>query len=626
MKIENNNLKLMEKLTSNLNVEEKNAVKTSKLQENDLLKGESAAVIAGAKIIKENGYKVDKETISNLKEYLNGDKSEIDSKLSALKTAIEKDMPLKENLLSKIQVNTELSLVDFLDGLKIASRIDRKDDEDNINSHSPKNKYSVLEKNETLLKSIFKIIDNAMEGSKANYSDVESDSNNSSNSLKEKSVIDTSELSSDFNSFDEIDDKSELIKAITDEINNNLVDNDFDDSLMNIASYLNASQNINESFSVSQVLEVKVTQKLINLKNDFTALKSELTINIYKISDESNNLSKEDKLNILYKSIEKLDTTIMKSEMSLYMDLKGERELIKISSNLQIAKKHIENGKIKEAETLFKSAKMTLDKLKFEPSIKKAFAIVNNNNILKDNYTGKEIDKWIKNSMESFTGSEKSVSSLINYLRKMGINNDVEQFQDMQAFKDGIKTSEFKNLTNLKQILLKMNENSGESSKDSAKTNQILEHIEGNQLKNKIIESKQTQSVELEIPINLSGRIKNVKVFIKSPQKMLKLDWENFDMYFVLNSDKMGEMGIKVSAVQRKLSVKIINDKALKLASENNLDDNFKKELQDFGYRLVKMVMESWNNDEVSSTNIDKKSQTDDNVKSENTKMIDIRI
>ncbi len=587
MKIENNNINLMEKLTSNLNTEEKNLLNNN-VKENDLLKGESAAVIAGAKIIKENGYKVDKETINDLKEFLSGDQSEISSKLSALKTAIDKDMPLKENILSKIQINTDVSLLDFLGEISIPHKTDK-----NIENKTPSSqKYKALEKNEKLLKNIFQIIDKAMTANvKSDYKLVDEDKHNWQVNKPDKSV----ELKPDL--LDNFDD-SEFIKSITDTINETLIDNEFDDNLMDIANYLNASQNINNSFSVSQVLEVKVTQKLINLKNDFTALKSELTINIYKISDQTNNLSKEDKLNILYKSIEKLDTTIMKSEMSLYMDLKGERELIKISSNLQIAKKHLENGKIKEAEFIFKSAKLTLDKLKFEPSIKKAFAIVNNN-IPKDNYSGTNIDKWMKNSMESFTNSEKSVSSLINYLRKMGINHDVEQFQNMQNIKEDVKNMDFKTLANLKDMLLKMNQNSNEASKDSAKSNQILEHIEGNQLKNKILDSKQPQSVELEIPINLSGRIKNVKVFIKSPQKMLKLDWENFEMYFVLNSDKMGEMGIKVSAVQRQLSVKIINDKAQKLASENNLDDNFKKELEDFGYRLVKMVMEAWHHDEI---------------------------
>ncbi len=592
----------MDKLTSNLKIENNNSIKNNKTKDNELLKGESAAVIAGAEIIKDNGYTVDKETLSNLKEYLSGDKSEISSKLSALKTAVEKEIPLKVNTLSKIQISNELSLLDFISDVNLSKLPTKKSTNNNDESHYNRELFSKLDRTEKMLSNIFKIVDKSINDSNFNQKTSPNISrelsDDSMESLKKDKTVNLSE-----NRFDlSLEDKEDFLDKIKDDILSNFTNDDliedFNKSILELANYLNASESINANFGIKEILEIKVTQKLIDLKNDFSSLKSELTIDIYKINDETNNLSKEDKSAILYKSIEKLDTAIMKSEMSLYMDLKGERELIKISSNLQIAKKHLESGEIKQAESILKNAKSTLDSLKFEPSIKKAFALVNNTK-LDESYNIKDMEKWLKSSAEHFTSSEKSVSTLIHYLRKMGLNNDTEQFQDMLQSKDESKTTEFKNFSNLKELLLKMNQQSNDTSKDAGKSNQILEHIEGNQLKNKIIDNKMSQSVELNIPINLSGRIKNVKVFIKSPQKMLQLDWENFDMYFVLNSDKMGEMGIKVSAVQRQLSVKIINDKAEKLASQNNLDDNFKTELEDFGYRLVKMVMEAWNSEEV---------------------------
>ncbi len=589
MKIDNN-LKLLNRVKNNLNLEEQSDINTNESRDEQLLKEESPAVKAGAKIIKENGYTLDKEDINNLREFLSGDKKDIPSKLSALKLAIEKEIPLNDKFLSKISINTDISMLDFLeDNEKVKTKANRANDNKTISQNDDLSR--MVEKNEKLLKKIFHIIDDNLDDK---YIKEEKKASSLSSSERTDFLEDSIEDSL-------VDRIVEDIRDILSEEDGSTLEIESQKSLGDISTYLQAIDSINEAFSLNQVLEVKITQKLIDLKNDFSDLKKELTVNLYKVSDETNSLSIEDRINLLYESIENLDSKIMKSEMSLYMDLKSEKKLIEISSKLQIAKKHLENGAFKEAESMFKSAKKTLDDLKFEPSIKKAFAIIN---------TDKEeleleninVDKWIKNAMQNYAQSEKSVSSLINYLRKMGMNNEVEHFQDMQRNADQMKQGDFKNLVNLKEILLKMSQDN-EGGKANAKTNLILDHIEGGQLKNKILDNKAQQSVEINVPIELSGRIKNVKVFIKSPQKMLKLDWENFDMYFVLHSDKLGEMGIRVKAVQRQLSVKIINDRVQNLSKEDDLNDNFKNELKDLGYSLVKMITEAWNNKEGSLLN-----------------------
>ncbi len=590
MKININDYKIIDKPKEEVKANNTdNFIKsTSQNEEDNLLKGESAAVIAGAKIIQKNGYKVDKETINKLKDYFSGDKSEIPEKLEALKIAVEKDIPLKESLLSKIQFNTNISMLDFLDDVELIEFGAKKDEYDY--DYERKNIYKSLEKNEKLMKNIFEIIDEKDDEFIKKIQGIKFSDDEKSSHMKI------------FDEFDDFIDTFESgVKSFI-ENNGDYYDNENGFEIENqaykdiemLANYLNASQNTNSfSLDIQAVLEVKITQKMIDLKNDFIDLKREISLDIIKISEENSNLSKEDKVNILFESIDKLDNAIMKSEMSLYIDLKGERELIKISSKLEIARKKLENGNVKEAENILKMAKKTLDNLKYEPSIKKAFVMFNEKNI-KENYGMKDIHSWIKDSVDRFTNNEKSVSNLINYLRKMGINNDVEEFQNLQNSRQNAKDSEFKNLMNLKEMLIKMNENASEKAKDN-RALKMIEHIEGSQIKNKILDSKMQQSIELDIPIKLSGRIKNVKVFIKSPQKMLKLDWENFDMYFVLSSEKLGEMGIRVNSVQRNLSVKIINDKAQKLGETNNLNDDFKAELEEFGYRLSRMVLEAWN-------------------------------
>ncbi len=588
--------------------------------ENDLLKGESAAVIAGAKIIQEKGYKVDKETINNLREYFGQDKSSFSEKLDTLKLALEKEIPLKESLLSKIQFNSSISMLDFIEDIELLEFGEKKDkNDDDIKRYGSVKRE--LRRNEKLLKNIFDIVNKKIDEKSLDFN-----SKNETNALEIKKKIQS-----------EIKDAARLLEEAHSELYdydeiNNIEKTDFETiyekDMELIANYLYASQNINSfSGNTQAILEVKVTQKLLDLRHEFVNLKKDISQDILRISDSTTNLSKQDKVNILFESIEKLDSAIMKSEMSLYIDLKGEKELIKLSSQLEIARKELEKGNIREAEKILKAAKLSLDNLKYEPSIKKAFVVFNDKNI-NANSSMKDIETWLKNSAHRYSDSEKSVSNMINYLRKMGINNDVEEFQNIQNSQNtsrDAREGEFKNLLNLKELLMKMNQNTSEKTGES-KANKMIEHIEGSQMKNKILDNKMPQSVEIELPIKLSGRIKNVKVFIKSPQKMLKLDWENFDMYFVLSSEKLGEMGIRVSAVQKNLTVKIINDKAERLSKEKNIGKEFKSELKELGYKLSKMVLEAWNNPDKEASLTYEKEKQETVIPSKDSLKIDIKI
>ncbi len=573
-----------------------------------LLEGESAAVIAGAKVIEKNGYVVDEESLSTLRKFMAGDSADVESKLEAIDLSLKKDMPLKESLLSRLRSFSNKSLLDFLEIAPETTDIEK----DIKNKNSSHYKKTLVERTNSSLEKLFAAIDFKEDLDQKNIENAinkkESILSYNNDDTKTKNFLNDTEV---YNSKDLLDDKEpssktgiqkelefNLDQKIIDDLKTSYKDeSEFNEDMMRIASYLGAVQNINEASKVSMLLETKITPKLAELKNDFDSLKLDLYRNMYRVTQADNPITQSDKVELLSQSIEKLDSAIMKSEMSLYIDLRGERELIKISSDLQIAKDNLNRGDYKTAEKILNTCLKILDKLEYNPSIKKAIAIVNLGKGLEEPPSNlKEVSDWILREADRFSGSEKSISSLTHYLRKMGINTEVEQFENMlkdtktETFKD------FKGFLNLKTLVTKIVEKT-ENSLEARTGTSVIEHIDGTQLRNKVIDSKEAQTLALEIPLKLNGAIKNVKVFISSPQKMLKLDWENFDMFFVLTTKKLGEVGIRVKAVQRNLKVNIINDRAKKLREEEDFSKEFKKDVEEFGFNLVKMVLKAWNED-----------------------------
>ncbi|MDO4773373.1 MAG: hypothetical protein Q4A72_07445 [Bacillota bacterium] len=587
MKIEHHESRLKEQLIRSLTPETKlRTVAHTNPQLN--LQGESPSVIEGAKLIKENGYTLDADSLKKLQAYMESETADTESKLSAISLALQKKLPLKESLLNRIELNSGLSLLDFLPEQENTLNHARKNRKEDSGETNQPPSSDALKKNENLLTKLFSVI----EDMSANNSEPKlfEDANKTLNpdSVNEKNLL--MELAEQDLAADQVSERTNPAQELQDFLLNL---EGFETEFLPIPEQAFGLQEQNKKYF--EILELKVTDKLIALKEDFRSLKSVLSISLYKVTDERSDLSKSDKLNLLSKMVDSLDSAIMKSEMSLYMSLKGERELLKISSELQIARKHLEQGNLTKTESILKTVKEKMDALTFEPTLKKAYAVLGGIETKKNERTN-ELEAWMHESMDRFAASEKSASSLTAYLRKLGMNHEAEQFQQMQPGKEGLKQLEAKDLHTLKESLLKLTEG-GSPSKDGNKATKLLHYIEGGQLKNKISDEKALQTVELELPIKLDGRIRNVKVFIKSPQHKLKLDWENFDLFFVLNSEKLGKLGIKVSAVQRQISVKLINDKSDRLGAEQKIDEHLKEDLEQLGYHLFRVLVEAWKTD-----------------------------
>lgn len=533
-----NNINLIKKY--NLNINNSNSNKINEINDNDNNNNKNVLntknlckeTIKAIDLFKKNGYNLSNNDIEIIDSYINsGDRGK---KLISIEIAIDKSLPIDKNMFTNIEISEIMSLLDFLP-------ITPSPEQNNnlINSNNIENKIKFIEKQ------LFKIID-----------DIDN------NSLKNE----------DFNNNLDYDKniKNKIKKAIKDW-------NEFDNSDVLIQNSLYNQSNI------KIILEEKITENIIKIKNDFKNFKKDINNDFNKLNNIE---TKFDKVNTLKNIIEKLDKFIMKSDVMNYLDLKTEKNIIKLSSNLNDALIHLENNEFSNAKEIVTNVIKELNNINFNPSIKKITATNITYNI-DENYSFDNIMNQTNENISNFTNNQKSVSSIIAFMKSLGINNEAEVFQNIfeNSNISNLNSKSDKENINLKSILLNLSKIDSNNNSKIQATNAIS-MINGNQIKQSNNNSKDIQNISFNIPIKFNNTTTNVKVYLKAPQKNLKLDIKNFNMYFVLNTNKYNEIGIKINCINSEININIKNNKLYDKDIKNTFKDYFKNSLNDIGYKL----------------------------------------
>lgn len=617
------NTEILNKAINIKNSVEKHSSTKEPIAVNDTIENENSDVKLAIKKITDKGYNLSKEDIKNIKKFITEGEGTIKEKLEVIDIAFAKEIPLTEKMLNGIIDTENKSLLDYIQ-LNLTDIMDiERPKQDEFNSQY--NKQQLVNEIDKKLKSIFDTIDKF--DNKTEKLDQVNEKNERENIKAKSSVITKNEITAKDNDkvisqtqLKETSSKNEtLSKTVSDdfeeptEIKTNISkpNSSNDDEVNDILAFDNLKDVLLNQFAENNVplgyIETKITPKLKELKVEFENFKKETIKEIEKIADQK--LPLESRKEIISKVIDKVDAKIMKSNIGLYIDLKGEKKLLQISSNLDKIKSELSAGKIRDAEKMLKTELQKLEKIKFEPSIKKSFALTNFAD--KDINTLDKVKSVLDFSIENFTKAEKTPAMLVNYLRTLGINHEVECFEKYSQKQTNAKEN-FINTKNIKSILLNLQDKNANTAKTIGA---VTTHLDKTQARNKVVNSKDAQTMVLDIPIKLSGRIKNVKVFIKSPQKNLKLDWKNFDLYFALHTDKLGKIGIKVTAVSKNINVKIVNDR-IKNDNLKNFKDVFKNDIECYGYKLANLTVQKFeteqNEDKININHLQTNRQNQD--------------
>jgi hypothetical protein len=350
---------------------------------------------------------------------------------------------------------------------------------------------------------------------------------------------------------------------------------------------------MNEGFQTQQLsskdfIVQTVTEKLAKAHGDFKLLQREITRNldtIQRLTEAFKSQAANQVKPLLETTIKKIDHAILKSELMLFTDMKTEKSLLQASSQLADAKKLLNKGNYQEANRIVQEVKSMIEKLEFKPSETKVMHFITKEEQNLINRTNQQqllqqFDAMTKRAAEQ----EPTARQAFELVRGLGLNRDSEVAQLLASRRqvDGEPAQ------NMKQALMQVMKMEEEQGRVSQQTSQALANITGQQLLSKS-DNSSLQSMFFSLPFLLKDEVKNLQVFVNSRTEGQQVDWENCNLYFLIETKKLGEVGILVTATDRNLSLTIKNDQPSFKEKIEPLANVCKEKLKEVGYNIASL-------------------------------------
>ncbi|MED0658208.1 metal-dependent peptidase, partial [Anoxybacillus ayderensis] len=276
---------------------------------------------------------------------------------------------------------------------------------------------------------------------------------------------------------------------------------------------------------------------------------------------------------LLETTIKQLDQTILKSDAMLFADMTMEKKLLQASSQLAEAKKLLEKGQMTEAQKIVKQVKSTLEQMQFKPSDVKVKHFVDAQSLKQQAPEQALLAQW-----NDVVQPEPSARHMLQTIRRLGLMHETDMANALVFNGESEQTEE-----TMKGLLMKLAQTGGEAAKQAE---QALTNMTGQQLLNKNDQGSAMQTLFFTIPLLLQKEVKDVKVYVNARNDGKRVDWENCSLYFLLETKKLGDVGVLLSANERTISVTFRNDRKDFAERMRPLVETATKRLEDIGYRV----------------------------------------
>ena len=340
------------------------------------------------------------------------------------------------------------------------------------------------------------------------------------------------------------------------------------------------------NLSTKDILVTKISQKLAQATADFQNLKRDITRNLNQVEHSLNTIQNNgapQAKQALEATIRKLDHAILKSDMMLFTDMKTEKQLLQASSQLAEAKKLLAKGQHVEAGKIVHEMKNLIEQIVYKPSQQKIVHYVKGESLALNQSTP---EQQLLTKMAQ-ANPEPSARQMFEMVRTLGLNHESETAQSL-VFQKNLQADQ-SHEQNLKSILMKLaqGDSQGEQKGLAQQADQALTQLTGQQLLSKSDGNGSLQSMFLNLPLLLGGKPENLKVYINSKNEGDQIQWENCSLYFLLDTKKLGDVGIHLNSTDRNLSITIKNDLPLFKEKMAPLAAVTKEKLQEVGYNVT---------------------------------------
>jgi hypothetical protein len=332
------------------------------------------------------------------------------------------------------------------------------------------------------------------------------------------------------------------------------------------------------------IIVTEITKKLSQMAIDFKNVKQDITKNLDQFNraiEDKNQTSPTQMKQLLESSIKKLDNAILKGNYLLYTDMATEKKLLTASTQLAEAKNLLMKGQHFEANQIVKEVKTLVDQLVYKPSdVRVKHYVAEQSQLLREMHPAKQLALGLQQAIKPFPEQDPSARQIFETVKRLGLTNE----NDLAHHLLGPSKGEPELAPNLKSTIMKMMQlEDGQMPKQALE--QALSNITGQQLLNKQ-DSNGLHNLFMQLPILLNKQVENVKVYLNSQKKGEKIDWENCSLYFVLETKKIGDVGILVTATNRNLAITLKNNREGFKEKMELLTETSVQRLKEIGYNV----------------------------------------
>ncbi|WPZ18104.1 hypothetical protein UM396_16315 [Geobacillus subterraneus] len=346
------------------------------------------------------------------------------------------------------------------------------------------------------------------------------------------------------------------------------------------------------SLESKQFLVQTVTKKMAQAALDFKTVKRDVMRQLEAVAQVAENKSPAARLqatSMLEMAIKQLDNAILKSDIMLFTDMVTEKQLMKASSALAEAKKRLRQGDAAGARNIVNEVKNMLANIVFKPSEAKVKHFVR----MHGETTADSSKAFLEqvNQVMQPPVDGPSARHVFDTIRRLGLTHEHEAAEWL-VFKGNQEESASQNM---KEVLLRLAQSGNESVARQAE--QALTNLTGQQLLNKWDGTAGWQSVFFTLPLLWQNEVQNVNVYVNARQHGERIDWENCQLYFLLETRKLGDLGILLHANERNLSITLRNDRDDFAEKVKPFIDIAKEKLEEIGYRVTAVNVAKLTND-----------------------------
>ncbi|BDG45077.1 hypothetical protein [Saccharococcus caldoxylosilyticus] len=337
-----------------------------------------------------------------------------------------------------------------------------------------------------------------------------------------------------------------------------------------------------------------ITEKLSQAALDFKKLQIEMNKKLENAAfllNSGQTLARQQAKQFVEAVINTLDRAILQGEFMLFTDMKTEKQMLQASAKLAEAKQLLMEGKQSDALNIVNEIKNLLGGLRFQPADVKIKHFVSAFHFNEQEAMPKQqLLSQLARTLKLPLGEEVSARNMFEQFRQLGFQHEQDVSRALLLKQPAIEPQ------NIKALLMKLSQ--GEPGMIASQAEQALANMTGQQLLSKFDANNHMQTMFYQLPMLLNDQIETVHIYLNSRNDGGKLDWQNCSLYFLLDTEKYGKIGILLQALERNLTLTIKTDNEKLAETLKSLTEMAKENLEAIGYNVKGIAFTKMNEQE----------------------------